>query len=478
MKKCLKNYVSEYEKSLNVPLMNKESDAPLVDYVVDAWKSLEAVPNIKFVGYEYSEKESEIDINKYIYKREKKKKKKERYDYKFISDDRYGKLTVHLEISVKEEDKETGKTKIRKKLMKKSMLIPLQDEEGYFYIKGKKYYLIYQLVEKSTYTSNSSVTLKSLMPIAIKRNVIDATEIAQNNITDEKLQQQGITTHDSEGREYRLPVYYVFVFKKEIPTILFYLSKGLDCALEFLSVTNIITFIEKLPDIKEHDYLYFKLSSKCYIQVNRELFNKYPYIQSVVGGFLTVCTNRVTIDSLNDPKVWIKKISNNNTYEKGKDILRFFNRLLDVTTQRILKINDYHKESIYTLIRWMMEEYNELRLKDNMDLGNKRLRCNEYIAAELTKEFSKRTNRIMAMGDKVTMDDFKDMLKFPGEILISKMHTSGVLRYDDNVNDMNFFSKFKYTKPLLVQNRVIYWTNLSNCGNAQNIILTHIMCAC
>ena len=76
------------------------------------------------------------------------------------------------------------------------------------------------------------------MPIAIKRNVIDATEIAQNNITDEKLQQQGITTHDSEGREYRLPVYYVFVFKKEIPTILFYLSKGLDCALEFLSVTE------------------------------------------------------------------------------------------------------------------------------------------------------------------------------------------------------------------------------------------------
>ena len=96
MKKCLKNYVSEYEKALNVPLMNKESDAPLVDYVVDAWKSLEAVPNIRFVGYEYSEKESEIDINKYIYKREKKKKKKESYDYKFMSDDRYGKLTVHL----------------------------------------------------------------------------------------------------------------------------------------------------------------------------------------------------------------------------------------------------------------------------------------------------------------------------------------------------------------------------------------------
>lgn len=162
MKRCIKDYVSDFENELNIPLMNKEADAPLVDYIIDSWKSLEVVPNIKCVDFIYSEKESEIDINKYIFKREKKKKKKERYDYKFISDDRCGRLTIKLEISLLEENPETGEKYVHKYPIKKSMLIPLQDDEGYFYIKGKKYYLIYQMLEKSTYTSASSVTLKSL----------------------------------------------------------------------------------------------------------------------------------------------------------------------------------------------------------------------------------------------------------------------------------------------------------------------------
>lgn len=162
MKKYLKDYVSEFEDELNVPLMNKDADIPLVDYVVDTWKSLEVVPNIKFIDYEYTEKESEIDINKHIFKREKKKRKKERYDYKYINDDRYGKLTVNLMVTLLETDLNSGEPFIHEYPIKKTMLIPLRDEDGYFYIKGKRYYHIYQMVEKSTYTSSQSVTLKSL----------------------------------------------------------------------------------------------------------------------------------------------------------------------------------------------------------------------------------------------------------------------------------------------------------------------------
>ena len=76
MKKGLKDYVCTWEDELNVPLMTKSADNPLVDYVLDAWRSLEVVQQIKFKGYDYTEKESEIDINKHIFKREKKKKKK------------------------------------------------------------------------------------------------------------------------------------------------------------------------------------------------------------------------------------------------------------------------------------------------------------------------------------------------------------------------------------------------------------------
>ena len=62
-----------------------------------------------------------------------------------------------------------------------------------------------------------------------------------------------------------------------------------------------------------------------------------------------------------------------------------------------------------------MQEFNELRLKDNCDLANKRLRCNEYIATLLTKEFSRRLNRIISMGDKVAIDNIRELFRFSGD---------------------------------------------------------------
>ena len=453
MKSLLKSYSSEFEPSLNYSLMNKTADDSLVNYVVDSWKSLEVVKNIKFIGYEYTEKQSEIDINKYIFKREKKKKKNEKFDYKFLEDNRFGKLTVFLEVTLMEKEKvEDGEGKLKEtgKLVKhvykhkKEMLIPLQDENGYYYIHGKKYYLIYQMVEKSTYTSKASVTLKSLMPIAVKRDVIKATALMDNNITDEEVINDTADVLDIDSNEYNLPVYNVTVFRKEIPIILFYLKDGFDDAMDFLGVSNSIELVTK-PDLNDKYNIYFQISTKCYLKVNKKLFLKYPYLQSIVGGILHVSTNRLTIQSFDDPRIWIKKISGINNYDKGVDILNFFGRLLDETTKKTVKIHQYHKQDIYTLIRWMMQEFTSLRLKDNLALENKRLRCNEVISSLLTLEFSKRLNKIIQLGDKATHDNYKDFFKFPGDILLQKMHTSGILRFDESVNDMSFFSHFKYT---------------------------------
>lgn len=434
MIRYIKDYISDFERELNLPLINKEADLPLVEYVKDTWKSLEIVKNIKIIRFEYNDQESQLDINKFIFKREKKKKKKDRCDYKFVNDDRYGCLTVWIQITT--EEQERGKeTQIHQKVIKKQMLIPLQDDDGYYFIKGKKYYIIYQLVDKSTYTSSSSVTLKSLMPIAVKRNAIRAENIIKN--VSSKV--------DIIGNEFLLPVYNVFVFKKEIPIILFYAANGMDWALSYLGVHNVIDFVEDIDNPDHNKYLYFQISSKCYIRVYKELFLKYPYVQSIVGGLLHVCTNRITIDDLNNKNIWIKKLSNNNTIEKGEDILVFFNRLMDETTKKILMLTKHDKDDIYAILRWMMMNYNELRMKDNLSLENKRLRCNEYIAALLTQEFSKRLNRVITLGAKATMTDFLDMFKFSGELLLQRMHASGILRFDDTINDMDFYTKVKYT---------------------------------
>lgn len=423
MKKFISKYVSDLEKELNIPLLNKEADRPLVEYIMDAWKSLSILKNIEIVDFKFTEHESEIDINKHIFKRDKKKKKKERVEYKFINDDRLGKLTVWVKITVVEKDLTTGKPIIHEKTIKKEMLIPLMDENGYLYLKGKKYYMIYQMVEKSTYTSSQAVTLKSLMPISVKRNAEQYSDV--------------------DGKSYTLPVYYIFIFRKEVPVLLFYAAHGMSWLLHYLKISTAVKFVSTIENRKP-EYLYFPISSKCFLEVPELVFNKYPFIQSVIGGILSISTNRLNVDQLNDESIWIKKIGNNN-YDKGKDTLRFFNRLLDETTKKILKVDEIHKQDIYSLLRWIMMNYNELRMKDNMDLNNKRLRCNEYISSLLTKEFSKRLNRIISLGDKATMDDYKDLFSFPGDILMLKMHSSGILRFDDCVNDMDMWSKCKYT---------------------------------
>ena len=119
MKKYLNQYVSEYEKELNIPLMNKEYDRPLVEYIKDCFLSLEVLKNIKILRFKWDDNESNIDMNKYIMNRDKKKLKKERFKYKFISDDRVGVLSVWVELSVMQIDTKTGEPELKKKILKK-----------------------------------------------------------------------------------------------------------------------------------------------------------------------------------------------------------------------------------------------------------------------------------------------------------------------------------------------------------------------
>ena len=423
MKKYLNQYVSEYEKELNIPLMNKEYDRPLVEYIKDCFLSLEVLKNIKILRFKWDDNESNIDMNKYIMNRDKKKLKKERFKYKFISDDRVGVLSVWVELSVMQIDTKTGEPELKKKILKKDILVPVQDEKGYFHIKGHSYYLIYQLLEKSTYNTRHCVTLKSLMPTTLKR--------------------VKSTIKDINDNEYNVPTYNVFVVKKEIPVFLFYAASGITHALAYLQVAHVVKVVEEIKD--EDKYIYFKLSSKLYVEVNREAFDRYQYVQSVVAMFVEASTNRLTIDTIDDKEYWIKKLGINNKLDKGKDILVFFNRMMDVTTSKVLKLPFHRKEDIYALLTWMMQNYATIRSRNNVDLNNKRLRCNECISALLTVDFSRRLHNVITLGNKATMDDIQKIFKFSGQIIIQKMNSSGLFRYDENINDMTFFSKFKIT---------------------------------
>ena len=167
------------------------------------------------------------------------------------------------------------------------------------------------------------------MPVAVKRGILEDTALVNNNFTDEEIDTVTEECVDVNGLHYTLPFYNVYVFKKEIPVILFYLKDGFISAMDFLGVSGAIKLVEKVPENTGNN-LYFEISrNRCYIEVNKKLFHKHVYLQSIVGGILHVSTARNTIDSFEKPEVWIKKLSGTNNLEKGYDILNFFGRLLD-----------------------------------------------------------------------------------------------------------------------------------------------------
>jgi hypothetical protein len=419
MKKFIATYNNPNAERINFGIMNKSYDESLVTYIVDTCKSLEVLKYIKFSRYEYISDEHLIDFNNYI-KSRRTKNKKDLTKYMLMKDSRYGELILEFDINCKGESKKISKR----------ILVPKADDNGYYLIKGKKYFLLYQLVDNSTYTTKKNLTLKSLMPVSIKRDIK--------------------TFSDIEGKEYTAPTYVIYVFRKEVDILLFYFVKyGMEKTLKFFSVDKLIKFVEK-PD-KNSTEIYFQINSKIFLEVNRNFFLEHQYVQSIVFMLLSTMNNRVGFGSLEDKIFWIEKIgslfSTNqyNYHEKGTNTMTFFDRMLDETTRRILKIDNEHKRNIYTIVRWLIQNFNELKNKDNLDLDNKRLRCNEFVASLLTKEFSAKLNRIISLGSKVTIDRIEEIFKFSGDILLTQLFRSNLLRYDDIVNDMNFWNWFRFT---------------------------------
>lgn len=408
MKKFIKTYKNKNADKINYPLINRECDRDLVEYIIDCCKSLEALPNIKFLGYEYITDESEIDVSQYINEKardagttKEKKDKRKITRYRHMEDSRYGELRIKFFLTCNGESEE----------LVKKILVPVRDENNYYLIKGTKYILMYQIVDNSTYTTKNSLPLKSLMPVS--------------------LQVDTVTYSDTDKNEYSAPIYTILLFKKKMNILLFYLATmGLDNTLKYFSAYKIMRFTEK--DMHTDKTIAFCISSKLYLEVDRYFFEKYQYTRTIVFMLLNIMTNRMTINTITDCDYWVEAIgalgttNKLNQYEKGTSTLVFFNRLLDDTTKRVLKIHPVHKQNIYSVLRWMIMEFDNLRQKDNMDLANRRLRCNEYIAALLTRVFGEKVNRIISLGSKATLKNIKEIFKFPGDILISQLHKSGL----------------------------------------------------
>ena len=420
--------VDEVKSRFNMGLINRTNDDDLITYIVDACKSLEVIENIQFLDYEYTDDESEIDMNKYIKTRSTSGKDKNK-KYIFIHDNRVGELTVRFKIHCYSKEKK----EVVEKIVKKKILLPIPDENNYYLMKGKKFFLLYQMVDTSTYNTKDSVVLRSLLAIDIKRSHLDITDV--------------------EKEEYSCAIFTIKMFNKDRDILPFYFAtKGFFETIDYFGLTGIIDVVEEHDE--DEDYLYFPISSKLFIKVVKKFFLANKFVRSFVGMILKVTTNRSTMDTLTSKRNWVEVIGkfNNsgqskNYYEKGKSTLIFLSRMVDITTQKVLRVSKENKEDVYAIIRWIVMSYDELRSKDNLDLGNKRLRYNEFIGALFTSVLSERLNRIIGRNrNNLDIDMLTDIFKFPGQIITTILYKSGLLRFDDINNDLDFPTKLKFSR--------------------------------
>lgn len=435
MKKFLKTFRNEYaDENINMALARRELEPPLYEFVLDVFESFEKTGYMTMIDWKHIEDESKIDVTKFNVTRKKKNKtRKDKYRIVDIDYDRVTLLWMLFRVEVKGE--------VAYKDV--NLLLPKYDDNHFLCLKGKSVYLLYQLVNSSTYVTKNSVTLKGLMPLCINR-------------------QTAIIT-DSDGIEYKVPNYKILNFNKEFnPLLLFSAKVGFYDALSMMECSQVIKVVP-IEEPEEEGWKYFIIQNvmtnkklrdtRIKLKVAAELFRKYTYMKAVTAMAVQALSEskRPTQEKIGDASFWLDELGYMYTGDRstsrdiGKSTLVFFERLVDKTNKRILRMYDYNKKNVYNLTASIIQNFDEFKKKDNNDINSRRLRLNECIGAITSLRMGKSINRILSKGDKVTLDEVLGVLKVAPNLIFRLLYKSPLVTYNDIVNDMDFFNSFKFT---------------------------------
>ena len=321
--------------------------------------------------------------------------------------------------------------------------VPRIVDDFYFRINGNMYSAMYQIVDASTYNNSAkknakkqSITLKTMfMPVRVYR---------YNTI---------IKDVNGEG----VPITYFIgnMFSKSLLLMKYIIAKmGIDDAMEFLHIKG-IRIVETYDQSDLEDNYVFPVRENVFIIVNKFIYNSVQIAQSFV---YTVCVTigYIKIAGYQDVfkrETWLRALGAEFTYkdldtilEKGESIICSLEFIYDIGTQKDLKLSMENKKDVYSVLRWMMYEFNALRQKDNLDISTKKVRWAEYIVAMYANKLAKGIYLISDKADKAKLDTIKKALKTPPMYLINAItNKCQLVNYKSCVNDLDSIIALKYT---------------------------------
>lgn len=348
--------------------------------------------------------------------------------------------------------------------------VPRIVDKYYFYINGIMRSTLFQIVDGSTYnngTSNAkipSITLKIIfMAARVTRyyNIIKTTK----------------------GEELRLNYYHSRIFNKGIAAAKYILAKyGYYGFLKFMGLEGAI-YITKY-DMDDDNYYTFKVSDDIYINTPKYLLDKNSVLQSVIITLNNAIIPGMPYESIFDDLFWVRSLgaeftggsydkilsildpnddSVPDTLEKGYSILDSFENIYDISTREAIRLPEEDKATTYHVLRWIMREFNALRLKDNLDIGLKKIRFAEYIASLYAFKIAQGIYRVSDANRKATIEGIRKAIRTDPGFLLAAITKSKMVSYRNMVSDMDSMQALKFT-----------YKGVSGLGENSNQSIPHI----
>ena len=312
--------------------------------------------------------------------------------------------------------------------------LPIYVKKYYFRLQGNYYNTTYQIVDGSTYNNANA-----------KQSKVD-TNTLKTNFSAVRIFRSFKDLVDINSKEVLKATEYNSIIFKNTVNCFHYL-------LAFLGMYGLAQFMEidcvyinnkpfNDPDwycFKAHD-LYISCPKVCWVD---------PMVQAYITGVIDGIKKNTTINDIFNIRYWLTNLGaafKNASVEKGLFQLDSIDSIYDILTKEELHLPDEDKEDIYCILRWMMREFGNIRMKENVAVRTKRIRIAEYIGQIYATKLNGGIHRISDLGKKVTLKKIEQAIYTNPFFILNSISTmSNLITYRDLVNDNDASQAIKYT---------------------------------
>lgn len=448
----MRNFNDKYREKFNDKLFQR-NDQDTIDAIIKVLKSCEINKYFTLHLLKYDVITNYEDIYNTLREHEENRKKRNSkvenmYDFINIKDSDILLLRVywlcrHNDLEKQEvRDPSTGKSKTivvsnPEEVVEVLIAIPRFVRKYYFRISGNYYSVNYQIIDGSTYNNSTSSNKKNdsnvmktiFTPLNVSRVFIDLVNIG--------------TKETIKCINYTATIFGICT------NCMYYLlaNFGYYNTCNFLDIHCVN--ITGHPVIRDDFYCFERHG--IYISAPKFLFDEEPIVQSLVATVYSSIKKDTNINDIFNVKFWVNVLAGaykSSKIDKGLFVLDSFERSYDNITNEDLHLPEELKQNMYQVATWVMQEFSNLKLKNNTDVTTKRIRIANYIAHVYATKINQGIHRITDMGRRVTLAKvIQAIYTEPMTIMnnLSNPNLSNLVAYRDLINDNDAITALKYT---------------------------------